>query len=130
VDLPGYGFAKVSLRNRRRWEQMIENYLRKRENLMSVFVLIDSRHKPQRLDLQFVNQLGKWEIPFCLVFTKADQESQRKVSQHVQAFLEEMKKHWAVLPPHIVTSALKHLGKKKLLEYIDTCNRTASSLKK
>lgn len=127
VDLPGYGFAKVSLRSRRRWEQMIENYLRKRENLMSVFVLIDSRHKPQRLDLQFVDQLGKWGVPFCLVFTKADQESQRKVSQQVQAFLEEMQKHWDVLPPHIVTSAVKNLGKKKLLEYIAACNRSAAS---
>src|SRR5688572_31854457 len=67
VDLPGYGFAKVSQTARNRWEQMIENYLRKRENLLNVFVLIDSRHTPQKIDIDFVNQLGKWEIPFCLV---------------------------------------------------------------
>jgi len=70
VDLPGYGFAKVSQNSRNRWEQMIENYLRKRENLMNVFILIDSRHNPQKIDIEFVNQLGKWEIPFCIAFTK------------------------------------------------------------
>jgi GTP-binding protein len=69
VDLPGYGFAVVSQRSRRRWEQMIENYLRKRENLTMVFVLIDSRHTPQKIDLNFLEQLKKWAIPFCLIFT-------------------------------------------------------------
>src|SRR6476619_3843437 len=76
VDLPGYGFAKISQSSRRRWEQMTENYLRKRENLVNVFVLIDSRHTPQKLDLDFINQLGEWGIPFSLVFTKADKETQ------------------------------------------------------
>src|SRR5687767_355976 len=76
VDLPGYGFAKISQRSRRRWEQMIENYLRKRENLVNVFVLIDSRHSPQKLDLEFLQQLTKWEVPYTLIFTKADKETQ------------------------------------------------------
>ncbi|HRH60738.1 MAG TPA: ribosome biogenesis GTP-binding protein YihA/YsxC, partial [Chitinophagaceae bacterium] len=71
VDLPGYGYAKISQSSRRRWEQMIENYLRKRENLMNVFVLIDSRHPPQKIDLEFIGSLGKWQIPFAVVFTKA-----------------------------------------------------------
>src|SRR4051794_23242454 len=75
VDLPGYGFAKVSISSRRRWEQMIENYLRKRENLAMVFVLIDARHSPQKIDLAFLEQLKKWQVPFCLVFTKADKEN-------------------------------------------------------
>src|SRR6201989_2797646 len=88
VDLPGYGFAKVSQRDRRRWEQMIENYLRKRENLANIFVLIDSRHSPQKIDLDFINQLGKWEVPFMLVFTKADKETQRTVSKNVKSFLD------------------------------------------
>lgn len=86
VDLPGYGFAKVSQNARNRWEQMIENYLRKRENLMNVFILIDSRHESQKIDLEFVNQLGKWEIPFCLAFTKADKETQKVVSKNVKDF--------------------------------------------
>ena len=72
VDLPGYGFAKVSISSRRRWEQMIENYLRKRENLTKIFVLIDSRHSPQKIDLEFLDQLRIWEVPFSLIFTKTD----------------------------------------------------------
>jgi GTP-binding protein len=122
VDLPGYGYAKVSQNSRRRWEQMIENYLRKRENLVNVFVLIDSRHSPQKIDLDFVNQLGKWEIPFCLVFTKADKETQKEVSKNVKAFLDAMRKTWQFLPAHFVTSAVKKMGREKLLAFIQECN--------
>ena len=122
VDLPGYGYAKVSLNDRRRWEQMIENYLRKRENLMNVFVLIDSRHSPQKVDLDFLTQLGKWEIPFCLVFTKADKETQKEVSKNVKDFLAAMRKTWQFLPQHFVTSAVKKLGREKLLKFIEDCN--------
>ncbi|MEI9957013.1 MAG: ribosome biogenesis GTP-binding protein YihA/YsxC [Ferruginibacter sp.] len=74
VDLPGYGFAKVSQSARRRWEQMIENYLRKRENLTMVFVLIDSRHSPQKIDLEFLEQLRTWDVPFSIIFTKTDKK--------------------------------------------------------
>ena len=122
VDLPGYGFAKVSQTNRRKWEQMIENYLRKRENLVSVFVLIDSRHEPQKLDLDFVDQLGKWEIPFSLVFTKADKENQRTVAKNVKDFLNAMRKTWQFLPRNFVTSAVKTQGKDKILAFIETSN--------
>ncbi len=118
VDLPGYGFAKVSQTSRRRWEQMIENYLRKRENLSNVFVLIDSRHSPQKIDLDFINKLGEWEVPFCLVFTKADKETQRQVSMNVKAFLNAMRATWQFLPRHFVTSAEKKLGRKEMLGYI------------
>jgi GTP-binding protein len=86
VDLPGYGFAKVSQNSRRRWEQMIENYLRKRENLTMVFVLIDSRHSPQKIDLEFLENLKKWDVPLCLIFTKSDKETQRTVSKNVKDF--------------------------------------------
>lgn len=122
VDLPGYGFAKVSISSRRRWEQMIENYLRKRDNLAMVFVLIDSRHTPQKIDLQFLEQLKKWQVPFSLVFTKSDKENQRLVSKNVKDFLEEMKKTWQFLPAHIVTSAVKKTGKQKLLDLIHENN--------
>lgn len=122
VDLPGYGFAKVSLRDRRRWEQMIENYLRKRENLVNVFVLLDSRHSPQKIDLDFVNQLGEWQIPFALIFTKADKETQRLVAANVKAFLDAMRKEWEFLPAHFVTSAIKKLGRDKLLKFIGDLN--------
>lgn len=122
VDLPGYGFAKVSLRSRRRWEQMIENYLRKRENLTMVFVLIDARHSPQKIDLEFLETLKVWQVPFSLVFTKSDKENQRTVSKNVKDFLEAMKKTWQFLPAHFVTSAVKKSGKTKLLSFIDETN--------
>ena len=118
VDLPGYGFAKVSISSRRRWEQMIENYLRKRENLTMVFVLIDARHSPQKVDLAFLEQLKKWGISVSLVFTKSDKENQRMVSKNVKAFLEEMKKTWQFLPQHFVSSAVKKTGKEKILTSI------------
>ena len=118
VDLPGYGFAKVSQTARNRWEQMIENYLRKRENLLNVFVLIDSRHGPQKIDLEFVNQLGKWEVPFCLVFTKADKESQKVVSQNIRLFLDKMRATWQFLPRHFVSSTIKKMGREKILSFI------------
>ena len=118
VDLPGYGFAKVSQNSRRRWEQMIENYLRKRETLLNVFVLIDARHSPQKIDIEFINQLGKWDVPFTLIFTKADKETQKVVSANVKEFLNEMRKTWQFLPPHIVTSAVKKQGRDKVLGMI------------
>lgn len=129
VDLPGYGFAKVSQSSRNRWEQMIENYLRKRENLMNVFVLIDSRHSPQKIDLEFLQQLAKWEVPFCLVFTKSDKETQRVVSQNVKSFLDKMRESWQFLPQHFVTSAEKMTGRDKLLKFIDELNEEAGEIK-
>lgn len=123
VDLPGYGFAKVSQSDRRRWEQMIENYLRKRESLATVFVLIDSRHAPQKIDLAFLEQLGKWEVPFCLVFTKADKENQRTVAANVKAFLDTMRKTWQFLPQHFVTSTVKKMGRDKILALIEETNK-------
>ncbi|HUQ67645.1 MAG TPA: ribosome biogenesis GTP-binding protein YihA/YsxC [Flavitalea sp.] len=119
VDLPGYGFAKVSQNARNRWEQMIENYLRKRENLANVFVLIDGRHTPQKIDIEFLNKLGRWEVPFSLVFTKADKETQKTVSQNVKLFLDKMRETWQFLPQHIVTSATKKTGREKLLDFIE-----------
>jgi GTP-binding protein len=123
VDLPGYGFAKVSQTSRRRWEQMIENYLRKRENLVNVFVLIDSRLEPQKIDLEFVNQLGVWQVPFTLVFTKSDKENQRTVAANVKGFLEAMRKTWQFLPQHFVTSSIKKQGRDKILAFIEEANK-------
>ena len=122
VDLPGFGFAKVSLSKRKQWEKMIEEYLRKRPNLMNVFVVIDSRHEPQKIDIGFVNKLGAWQVPFCLVFTKADKESQRIVSQHVKGFLQALKATWQFLPQHFVTSSIKRLGRENILTYISQLN--------
>ena len=122
VDLPGYGFAKVSITQRKKWETMIEDYLRKRDNLMNVFILIDSRHSPQKNDLEFVNDLGKWNIPFCIVFTKSDKENQRTVSLNVKNFLNKMRETWQFLPQHFITSALKKTGRDKILQLVTEMN--------
>lgn len=122
VDLPGYGFAKVSQKQRASWEKMISDYLKKRENLVCVFVLIDSRLKPQKLDLDFINQLGEWQIPFCLVFTKADKNTQRETAANVRRFIDKMKEEWEFIPQKFVTSTIKFHGRKEILNYIGEMN--------
>lgn len=124
VDLPGYGYAKVAQNNRRRWEQMIENYLRKRENLVNIYILIDSRHKPQKIDLEFVNQLGKWAIPFALIFTKSDKEKPTVVQRNLTAFLDAMREEWEFLPQSFITSAEKNIGRDEVLSHINQCLTT------
>jgi len=122
ADLPGYGYAKTAQSQRRQWEKMIENYLRKRENLINVFVLIDGRHKPQNKDIEFINKLGAWQVPFSLVFTKADKEKQKVVERNVNAFLDAMRQIWEFLPAYFITSAAKKQGKDELLKFIEQCN--------
>jgi GTP-binding protein len=122
VDLPGYGFAKISQSSRRKWEQMIENYLRKRENLVNVFVLIDSRHSPQKLDLEFIQNLELWQLSYTLIFTKADKEKQAVVSKNVKSFLEALRSTQQFLPQHFVSSSAKKMGKDKILKLIEEKN--------
>lgn len=123
VDLPGYGYAKVSQKSRRRWEQMIEGYIRKRENLVCLFVLIDSRHEPQKIDYEFLNDLGRWEIPFVIVFTKSDKNKPGATKRNVEAFLDGMGEYWEEPPPHFITSALQKDGRDLLLNYIGELNK-------
>ena len=127
VDLPGYGYAKRSQSERARWEEMINGYLRKRENLVQVFVLIDARHTPQKNDLEFVNQLDHWEVNFSLVFTKADKEKPAVVERNVKAFLDKLKETWQFLPRHFVTSAEKKTGREELTQFIENCNKEISA---
>ena len=122
VDLPGYGYAKRSIKQRKSWHKMIEDYIRKRENLINLFVLADSRLNPQKSDLDFINQLGEWQIPFSVVFTKSDKNTQRETANNVKAFLNTLKNTWEELPPHFVTSAEKHMGGKQILSYITQLN--------
>jgi len=123
VDLPGYGFAKVSQNTRASWEKMIEKYLKERENLVTVFVLIDSRHAPQNLDLEFLRNLGEWGIPFNVIFTKADKSTQRDAARNAKMFIEAMKKEWEFIPRSFMTSSIKTLGKKDILGYIGELNQ-------
>lgn len=122
VDLPGYGYAKVSQKQRASFGKMIENYLRLRPNLVTVFVLIDSRHKPQQIDLDFLAQLGEWEIPFNIAFTKADKSTQREAAKNVRNFIDAMRQEWEFIPRSFLTSAVKHLGRKEMLAYIEELN--------
>lgn len=123
VDLPGYGFAKVSQSSRRRWEQMIENYLRKRGNLNRVFVLIDSRHSPQKIDIEFIEQLVQWEIPYTVIFTKSDKEKPGVVARNVKSFFEVLNERLQFLPQGFVTSAEKKTGTDEVLACIDHYNK-------
>lgn len=124
VDLPGYGYAKRSQSDRRRWEQMIEGYLRKRENLVTVFVLIDARHSPQKNDIEFLTQLAKWEVPFVLAFTKEDKEKPAVVERNVKAFLNKMRETWQFLPQSFVSSAEKNVGRDEILDFIQQSNES------
>jgi GTP-binding protein len=123
VDLPGYGFAKVSQQTRKQWEHMIEEYLTGRPNLITVFVLVDSRHDPQELDLAFLRKLGEWQVPFNVVFTKADKSTQKDASANARRFVNAMKEEWEFIPRSFMTSSVKKLGRKEILAYIDELNK-------
>lgn len=122
VDLPGYGYAKVSQTQRRGWSKMIEDYLLQRKNLGDVFVLIDSRHEPQKIDIEFINQLGVWQIPFSIVFTKSDKNKPGAIVRHVENFKIELRKSWQELPLIFITSAIDKTGRDDLLQYIHELN--------
>lgn len=127
VDLPGYGYASVSQKARRNWENMIESYIRKRENLRCLFVLIDSRHEPQAIDLSFINKLGEWNIPFAIVFTKTDKNKPGATIRNVDAFLDKLKETWEEPPLFFLTSAIKATGRKEILGYVRELNSSFSN---
>ena len=127
VDLPGYGYAKVSQTTRKSWEGMIKTYLESRENLQCVMVLIDSRLEPQKVDLEFIDWLGSKGIPFCLIFTKADKQSKAKTTANVDLFKETMLKSWEELPECFVTSSEEGTGREEVLGYIDQINQNFNS---
>ena len=118
VDLPGYGYAKTSKKNRAAWGKMIEEYILNRSNLQIVFVLIDSRLEPQRIDLEFINWLGECGVPLALVFTKADKQSINKGQQNIAKFRKTLSQSWAELPPIALTSSENGYGKEMMTDYI------------
>ena len=124
VDLPGYGYAQTSKTSRKAWAKMIEDYMLKREALVNVFVLIDSRIPPQAIDIEFVNFLGVNGVPFSIVFTKTDKEKQRTVSGNVNEFKKRMLQDWESLPEMMLTSSVSGYGKETMLEYIDKINKS------
>ena len=123
VDLPGYGFAKRSKKEVDRLDQMIRGYILQREQLVNVFVLVDIRLEPQKIDLEFIDWLGLSGIPFSIVFTKADKLSATKANQNVEAYKQKLLETWEELPPMFLTSAEKKQGRDEVLDYITEINQ-------
>ncbi|WP_314572029.1 ribosome biogenesis GTP-binding protein YihA/YsxC [Alloprevotella tannerae] len=122
VDLPGYGFAKRSKKEREELRKMIERYVTRREQLTNLFVLIDSRLKPQAIDLEFIRFLGEAGVPFAIIFTKADKNKRGVLKSNVQGFLNTLKEEWEELPPYFVSSSISNLGREEILNYIEQIN--------
>lgn len=122
VDLPGYGYAKSSKKMRRKWEDMIERYLVTRSQIQVVFVLLDSRHELQSIDLEFVNWLGERSVPFVLVYTKIDKLPKLKVEEHINKIQNGLLNYWNSLPDQFVTSSEKKEGRKEILDFIGDLN--------
>ena len=119
VDLPGYGYATVSQKSRNNWWNMIESYIRKRPNLECLFVLIDSRHEPHPIDLEFINKLGEWERPFVLVFTKSDKNKPGATKRNIEQFFMALAESWDESPNHFITSATEKTGREEILAFIN-----------
>lgn len=130
VDLPGYGYADVSKKEMKGWSKMIEEYIRRRENLGCLFVLIDSRREPQEIDMEFINKLGEWEIPFVLVFTKSDKNKEGITEDHIKKFLKTLSKKWSEPPNYFITSSINKTGRKEMLDFLNELNRLYYSEKK
>lgn len=124
VDLPGYGFAKRSKKEQEKFQQMISGYVLHRQQMTCLFVLVDSRHEPQRIDLDFIQWLGENEVPFALVFTKGDKLGKTKLGANVAAYLRALSEQWEELPPYFVTSSVTRAGRDELLDYIQQINAT------
>ena len=122
VDLPGYGFAKSSKEKREQFNKMINNYIRKRENLMCLFVLIDSRHEALKIDLEFMEMLGNDGIPFAIVFTKSDKLGKEKLKSQIENYKQRLLEDWEELPPIFITSAEKKEGREDIFDFISTTN--------
>ena len=124
VDLPGYGYAQRGKKVMEQIKNLIQHYVLERVQMTCLFVLIDSRLEPQKIDLEFIEWLGENGIPFALVFTKSDKQSAGKTKQNVERFLNTLKEQWEELPPYFITSAEKKTGREEVLDYIDSINRT------
>jgi len=123
VDLPGYGYARVSKKTKEVFQKFITDYFEKREQLVCAFVLIDIRLEAQAIDLEFITYLGEYEVPFCIIFTKADKISKTKIDSHVAAYKKKLlANNWEEMPPYFVTSSTEGTGKDAVLGYIDEIN--------
>ena len=122
VDLPGYGFAQRSKKDREAWKIMLDNYIKNRKNLVSMFVLVDSRIEPQKIDLEFINHLGELQMPFSIIFTKVDKIKELELQRNLQVYKEKLAEEWEEMPNIFITSSEKEVGKDDVLNYIDGLN--------
>jgi GTP-binding protein len=123
VDLPGYGYARVSKTEREKFEAMINGYIMGRSNLICTFVLVDIRHEPQKLDLAFMQSLGEAGVPFCIVFTKADKLSKTQQINHLEAYSKVMLQSWEAMPQYFLSSSADNTGKEEIRRYIDSLHQ-------
>lgn len=124
VDLPGYGYARVSKKTKETFQKFITDYFEKREQLVCAFVLIDIRHEAQKIDLEFITYLGETQVPFCIIFTKADKISRGKIAKHVSDYRKALlANNWEEMPQHFVTSATETTGREDVLKFIDEINQ-------
>ena len=124
VDLPGYGYAKISKKEQEKLQQIISSYILCREQMTNLFVLVDSRHEPQKIDMEFIEWLGENGIPFSIVFTKADKSKPTKLKANIDAYLKALKEQWEELPPYFITSSENKTGRTELLNYIESINKS------
>lgn len=122
VDLPGYGYARVSKKSKQTFQKFITNYFLNREQLISAFILIDIRHEPQKIDLEFMEWLGENAIPFSIIFTKADKLKPKAIERNVAAYQQALLQTWESIPPYFITSSASGTGKENLLDYIHQVN--------
>lgn len=130
VDLPGYGYAKVSKTTKKKFQKFITNYFENRQQLVSAFVLVDIRHEPLKIDLEFMEYMAINKIPFCIVFTKADKLKPKAIENHVEDYSKELLKTWDELPKYFVTSSTKSTGRDEILQFIEETNIQINSLRK
>ena len=124
VDLPGYGYAKIAISVKEKFQKLISRYILDRENLYCLFVLIDIRHSPQQIDIEFITWLGENNIPFAIIFTKADKLGKVTAAKNVAAYTQELKKLWEELPPVLVSSSQDGTGKDEIISYIENINKS------
>ena len=129
VDLPGYGYARVSKSSKKTFQKFITAYFRKRKQLVSAFVLVDIRHEPQQIDLNFMQWLGEHQIPFSIIFTKSDKLKPKAIERNVAHYQSTLNKSWEELPKHFITSSASYEGKEQLLNYIDSINLSLKNTK-
>ncbi len=128
VDLPGYGYARVSKKDKNTFQKFITQYFEKRKQLVLAFVLIDCRHEPQPLDLEFMQWLGESQLPFAIVFTKTDKLKPNALKANIEAYQKKLLETWETLPNYFITSSSKGFGREQLLDYIDAVNKEINAL--